>query len=180
MEALQPQILAVTSNGLVNEKRILDECMRLARELEQVVKRQPGALIALADGGTLKGSLVGSPLDIRFRRDKRLASCSGRQQGWKVSVNLGDGCNWADIVEMIVHEICHAFRPYTEIHSPEFWNLLDEAMQDAYGVRVPVYAPPGKGQYWRDWKACYDLGEKYAWGKVQPFKGVVAPTVFHR
>lgn len=74
---------------------------------------------------------------LRLRHSRNPTQASGRcvHGGSRICVTLGDACDRARIVTLLIHELAHAVTPPREHHSPLFWTNVVDLTRDRFGVR---------------------------------------------
>lgn len=176
---LIPEALILSES--VSLENIRSEVVRLGSALNRYVRDQPLACFTDADGVQRPGWMAGANPEIKVRFDSRVWSCSGSYTGGNdININVGQAAVWADIVEVMVHELCHRLRPIEEQHTPAFWQLLDLSLQSAYGVRLGPKPPKGQKQYFRDWVAAERIQKAHPlWASARPLMPAFQKKIFH-
>ena len=60
---------------------------------------------------------------------------TGRAWGYRIHITIGVGSSWAEIQELLLHEIVHCIS-YGHHHDKEFKSDLAEAARKCFGVHV--------------------------------------------
>jgi len=160
------------------------EVKRLAKELWAVASECDLAWVSAHDGTGVKASesdQVFMP-DVIVSRSKGKLGCSGRadRYGTQIKLAFGPSETWGDVVELILHEICHCLRPWTEedAHGKFFWALLCDAVRKAYGTRAIVPVKPGDKKYSCDTRLAEAISERHEWARVKvPKVGEVSDVI---
>ena len=176
LHTIRPEL--IPTMGITSEAALKAEVTRLGLVVDSIVRELEGAEYSSVSGEVHPGRnrKVLPTFIVKTKNIMRgttntfkaiMGTCS--VNGNEITVNIGRWTDWSDIVETIVHEVCHRYRPWDETHSKEFWALLDRALRECYGVAIPLQRlPKGAGQSFRDHVATVLLRHRFLWAKRMP------------
>lgn len=180
-------------------KLLFKEIRRLHCAIYEIMRRLPGAKRRFVDRHCLDAArntiwefhdvpgddarCAAPPTLTVVSIDEGVSGVSG-SANWEVRLRIGAGASWAQIVELIIHELAHCLvpchpgkkansaieralpLPQREGHNPRFWDMVVAAHQACYSVStIPVM--PGDRRYDCDSRLVAALKRRHAWARLR-------------
>lgn len=72
-------------------------------------------------------------------------ACGGRAWQKKIRVYGGPTSTPANVLEVVIHELCHVALPARHHHDERFRRVFQRAVREAWGIEAPLTAPARAG-----------------------------------